>query len=355
MQPPDTVLHVWPRFDLQAPLPSQVPAQLSVSSAFLTSTQLPPGAEHVLQVPLQSLLLQHALLAMHMLLQGLKPVAQPDAWQVLDEVSHCRAVPFCAGQSLSEQQPLLATHFAPHFFMPPQVKSHFVPSQVAVAPEGTGHGSHEAPQLAVDELETQLPRHACVCPEHIIATPPVPLLAAPPVPDDAPPVPAGLPPEPDEEPPVLVAPPVPGLAPPVPALTPPEPELEAPPPSGPLIVPPEPPAGADPPEPEFALGPSEPWPPEPTTFPPEPASVLLAPATDPPEPPTCPPEPPARAPPLPLPSRWPSAEASSSRLVSRGSRHPAITSNTVQSSTRRIRRLVETARPKTGPIRSSNV
>jgi hypothetical protein len=126
----------------------------------VTATQVPPGPEQVLQVPVQSLLLQQALLAMHMPLQGLKPVAHPDAWHVLVDVSHCRAVPFCAGQSLSEQQPLVATHFAPHFFMPPQVKSHFVPSQVAVAPDGAGQGSHAAPQVMTDVLEAQVPVHA---------------------------------------------------------------------------------------------------------------------------------------------------------------------------------------------------
>jgi len=159
MQPPDTVLHVCPRLDLQVPLLSQVPAQLSVSSAFLTGTQLPPGPEQVWQVPLQSLLLQHALLAMQALPHGFKPDAQPDVLQVLEEVSHCLAIPFCAGQSLSEQQPSLGTHFEPHFFIEPQLKPHWLPSQVAVAPAGAWHGSQEPPQVATDELETQLPVH----------------------------------------------------------------------------------------------------------------------------------------------------------------------------------------------------
>lgn len=78
--------------------------------------------------------------------QGLKPDAHPDDLQVLEAVSHCLATPFCAGQSLSEQQPLLGTHFEPHFFIPPQLKSHFEPSQVAVAPLGTGQGSQDPPQ-----------------------------------------------------------------------------------------------------------------------------------------------------------------------------------------------------------------
>ena len=42
MQPAATVLHDCPRLDLQVPLLSQVPAQLSGSSALLTGTQLPP-------------------------------------------------------------------------------------------------------------------------------------------------------------------------------------------------------------------------------------------------------------------------------------------------------------------------
>ena len=91
---------------------------------FLTATQLPPGAEQVWQVPPQSLLLQQALASMHVLPHGLKPIAQPEALHVFEEVSHCLAIPLCAGQSLSVQQPSLATHFAPHFFMVPQLKPH---------------------------------------------------------------------------------------------------------------------------------------------------------------------------------------------------------------------------------------
>ena len=144
MQPPATVLQACPRLDLQVPLPSQVPLQLSVSSAFLTETQLPP--EQVWQVPLQSLLLQQALFAMHALPHGLKPDAQPEVLQVLEEVSHCLAIPLCAGQSPSEQQPSLGTHFEPHFFIEPQLKPHWLPSQVAVPPEGAWHGSQEPPQ-----------------------------------------------------------------------------------------------------------------------------------------------------------------------------------------------------------------
>ena len=134
MQPAATVLHACLRLDLQLPLLSQVPAQLSMSSAFLTETQVPP--EQVWHVPLQSLLLQQALFAMHALPQGLKPEAQPDVLQVLEEVSHCLDIPFWAGQSLSEQQPSLGIHFEPHFFIEPQLKPHWLPSQVAVAPEG---------------------------------------------------------------------------------------------------------------------------------------------------------------------------------------------------------------------------
>jgi hypothetical protein len=145
--------------DLQTPLPSQVPAQLSVSSAFFTATQLPPGPEQVWHAPPQSLLLQQVLLPMQVLPHGLKPDAHPDALHVLVAVSHCLAIPFCVGQSLSAQQPSLGTHFEPHFFMLPQVKSHFVPSHVAVAPDGTAHGSHEAPQFATAALATHFPMH----------------------------------------------------------------------------------------------------------------------------------------------------------------------------------------------------
>jgi hypothetical protein len=148
MQPPDTVVHACPRLDLQAPLPSQVPGQLSVSSMFLTATQLPPGPEQVWQDPPQSLLLQQALFSMQLLPHGLKPDAHPDTLQVLEDVSHCLAIPFCGGHSfsLSLQQPSLGTHFEPHFFMPPQLKPHWLPSQVAVAPVGTWQGSQEPPQ-----------------------------------------------------------------------------------------------------------------------------------------------------------------------------------------------------------------
>lgn len=159
MQPADTVVHACPRLDLQVPLLSQVPEQLSLSSAFLTATQLPPGPEQVWQVPLQSLLLQQALLAMQVVPHGLKPDAHPDAEQVLLDVSHCLAIPFCAGQSLSAQQPLAGMHFEPHFFSEPQLKPHWLPSQVAVAPEGGVHGSQEPPQLLTDVLATQVPTH----------------------------------------------------------------------------------------------------------------------------------------------------------------------------------------------------
>ena len=62
---------------------------------------------------------------------------------MFEDVSHWRAIPLCAGQSLSEQQPSLGAHFALHFFMLPQLKPQLVPSQVAVAPVGTGHALHE--------------------------------------------------------------------------------------------------------------------------------------------------------------------------------------------------------------------
>jgi hypothetical protein len=56
---------------LQAPFASQVPAQLSVSSWFLTETQVPPGPEQVMQVPVQSLALQQLLVKMQVDPQGL--------------------------------------------------------------------------------------------------------------------------------------------------------------------------------------------------------------------------------------------------------------------------------------------
>jgi hypothetical protein len=310
MHPPDTVLQVWPRLDLQAPLPSHVPAQLSLSSADFTLTQLPPGPEQVWHSPVQSSVLQQVLLSIQPLPHGLKPDAHPDALQVFEEVSHCLAVPFCAGQSLSAQHPVLGTHFEGHFFMLPHVKSHFVPSHVAVAPAGTWHGSHEDPQLATEVLATQLPTQACVCPVHMTGAvvPPVPAFVPPdpdvlpPVPDVVPPVavpPVAVavppvparPPLPDEAPPLLVLPPVlggedpsgPASGPPVPDVEPP-PSVAFAPPSGPLVeLPPEPAA----------------LPPEPDEAPPEPA-----PASAPPEPP--------EVPPLPRVSPPPSTSASSS-------------------------------------------
>ena len=41
MQPPAVVVQSWPRLLRQAPFASQVPAQVSVSSAFLTAAQVP--------------------------------------------------------------------------------------------------------------------------------------------------------------------------------------------------------------------------------------------------------------------------------------------------------------------------
>lgn len=174
MQPPDAVVHDCPRLDLQLPLLSQVPAQLSLSSAFLTCVQLPPGPEHFWQVPPQSLSLQQALFAMQAPLHGLKPEAQPDTMHVLVDVSHCLAIPFCAGQSLFEQQPSPGMHFEPHFFIDPQLKPHWLPSQVAVPPAGTWQGSQEPPQVSTDELETQAPRHMCCWLVHVGPEPAVP-------------------------------------------------------------------------------------------------------------------------------------------------------------------------------------
>jgi hypothetical protein len=61
---------------LQAPEASQVPAQLSGSSAFMTGWQLPP-AEQVLHAPGQSLSEQQLVSGMQLPApHGLKPAAQ---------------------------------------------------------------------------------------------------------------------------------------------------------------------------------------------------------------------------------------------------------------------------------------
>jgi hypothetical protein len=133
----------------------------------MTATHFPPAPEHFWQVPPQSLSLQQALLSMHALPHGLKPEAHPETVHLLDDVSHCRAIPLCAGQSLFEQQPSLGMHFDPHFFCEPQLKLHCLPSQVAVPPEGAWQGSQEPPHVSTDELETQLPTHRCCCPVHV--------------------------------------------------------------------------------------------------------------------------------------------------------------------------------------------
>ena len=144
------------------PFASHVPAQLSVSSAFLTEVQVPPAIGQVWQVPVQSLALQQALLAMHDVPHGLKPVAHPMYLHALAEVSHWPAIPFIVGQSASAQQPDCGTHLLPHFRWVPQSNPHCVPLQVAVPPVGGTHGSHEAPQLLIELLATHAPRQACI-------------------------------------------------------------------------------------------------------------------------------------------------------------------------------------------------
>jgi hypothetical protein len=64
MQLPGVVWHVWPCLLLQAPVASQVPGQLSMSSWFLTGTHVPPGPEQVVHVPVQSLALQQVFVGM---------------------------------------------------------------------------------------------------------------------------------------------------------------------------------------------------------------------------------------------------------------------------------------------------
>jgi hypothetical protein len=66
---------------------------------------------------------------------------------LLVEVSHWPVwPPACAGQSALLQQSVAAMHLPPHFFPVPQVKSQTPAVQVAVAPVGAVHGSHEPPQ-----------------------------------------------------------------------------------------------------------------------------------------------------------------------------------------------------------------
>lgn len=73
---PLPVMQVWPRLLLQAPVASQVPGQLSVSSALVTATHA-PAAEHVRQVPAQSLAVQQFAIGMQVPApQGLNPAAQ---------------------------------------------------------------------------------------------------------------------------------------------------------------------------------------------------------------------------------------------------------------------------------------
>ena len=72
---PEPVWQVWPRLLLQRPAASQVPGQLSVSSAEVTATQVPVG-EQVLQLPGQSAAEQQLACGMQLPVpQGLKPAA----------------------------------------------------------------------------------------------------------------------------------------------------------------------------------------------------------------------------------------------------------------------------------------
>lgn len=99
----------------------------------------------------------------------------------MDE-SHFPVLPACAAQSASTQQPVV--HLEPHFFIVPlHVKSHFVPSHVAVPPVGAVHASHDPPQWAGELLSTHEPEQLCCAVGHI----------APPVPPITPPVPVTAP------------------------------------------------------------------------------------------------------------------------------------------------------------------
>ena len=66
MQPPETALHICPCLALQAPLASHVPTQRPLgSSMLLAATQAWELALHIMQLPVQSLFVQHPLVGMH--------------------------------------------------------------------------------------------------------------------------------------------------------------------------------------------------------------------------------------------------------------------------------------------------
>jgi hypothetical protein len=94
-----------------------------------------------------------------------------------------------------------AMQAVPHAFCPTaQVIPHLVPSQVAVAPAGAGHGVQDVPQLATSLSAAQVLSHRCVpvaqmivpgpSPPSVPGLPPRPLPPAPLPPAPLPPAPA---------------------------------------------------------------------------------------------------------------------------------------------------------------------
>jgi hypothetical protein len=129
---------------LQAPAASQVPIQLSASSLFITVTQA--LLTHERHTPAQSVSPQQPPVGMQSPPQGVVPV--PQLYEhVCAPVSHFPVFPFCGGQSTSSQQPVMGMQPVLQGLVPcAHVKAQLFPSQVAVAPWGGMHASHEAPQ-----------------------------------------------------------------------------------------------------------------------------------------------------------------------------------------------------------------
>jgi hypothetical protein len=117
----------------------------------------------------QSLSMQHAEGSMQSVPQGLVELEQLYE-QVLVEVSHLPVCPPCMGQSLSVQQP--ETHLLPHFFceVSVQVKSQFLPSQVAMDPVGWSQATQRLPQCMIELSATQVPPQMWLPPSHSLMT-----------------------------------------------------------------------------------------------------------------------------------------------------------------------------------------
>jgi hypothetical protein len=90
-----------------------------------------------------------------------------------------------------------AMQVVPHTFCPmAQVMPHLVPSQVAVAPAGVGHGVQDVPQLATSLSAAQVLPHRCVPLAQMMVPGPSPPSGPGPPPTPLPPAP--LPPAPAE-------------------------------------------------------------------------------------------------------------------------------------------------------------